>query len=306
MNTAILLQTETQTQATTSNLKKEKKKSTTVERNMVVAFWLNFIFSCIEFVGGVMTNSVTVISDAIHDLGDSMAIGLSLVLEKKSNKGTTNKYTYGQRRFSVLAAFFTSLVLIIGSVYIVYEAVSRLFVLQEVHSEGVIWLAVLGIVFNGLAVLRLRKGNEQSLSQRSIMLHLIEDVLGWVAVLIGAIIMYYTNWFWIDPILSLSIAAMILYNAIKNIRSSIKIFLQSTPDEFNTEELKAKLLSLTNVKDVSNIYCWTLDGEKHILVLHIICDNTTIANDDVHSLKSKVQSFLKNGENYSVTVEVGK
>ena len=301
MNTAILLQPNADMDLTATSESRNKKQATIVEKNMTIDFWLNFIFSCIEFVGGILTNSVTVISDAIHDLGDSMAIGLSLLLEKKSNKGATTTYTYGQRRFSVLAAFFTSLVLIIGSVYIVYEAIKRLFIIEKVHSEGVIWLAVLGIVFNGVAVLRLRKGNEQSLSQRSIMLHLIEDVLGWVAVLIGAIVMHYTQWFWIDPMLSLCIAGMILYNAIKNIRKSLRIFLQAVPEDFNRDELTSKLLTLKEVKEVNEVYCWSIDGEKYVLVLHITCSNEV----NTAGLKARIlNNVIDSGKIHSISIHI--
>ncbi len=212
-----------------TTISREMIKPADAVKNMRIAFWLNFIFAGIELAGGLLTNSVTILSDAVHDLGDSIVIGLSLVLEKKSHQGRTAKFTYGQRRFSILAAFCTSLVLITGSVFIVYEAIHRLIRVEEVHSAGVIGLAILGILFNGIAVLRLKKDSRESLNHKGIMLHLLEDVLGWVAVLVGAIIMYFTSWFWIDPILSLLVAALILWNAVKNIRSSLGIFLSRPP-----------------------------------------------------------------------------
>src|SRR5690606_3960449 len=211
-------------------------------RSMRMAFLLNLVFACIEVIGGVLTNSVTILSDAVHDLGDSVAIGLSMMLEKKSRKGATERFHYGQRRFSILAAFITALVLILGALFIIKEAVSRFWNLEAVHSEGVIWLAVLGVVFNGLAVFKMKGGSKNSLNQKAMMLHLLEDVFGWVAVLVGAVIMYYTSWFWIDPLLSVMIAVMILVNGGKTLYSTCKIFLQAAPEHFNRELLTSEFM----------------------------------------------------------------
>ena len=241
-----------------------------VVKNMRVALILNIFFTCIEFIGGLYTNSVAILSDAIHDLGDSIAIGASLLLEKYSDKGRTSTFSYGKRRFSTLAAFITSLVLLVGSVVILVEAVPRFFTIEPVKTSGMIWLALAGILFNGAAVVRLRSGNQGSLNQRAVMLHLMEDVLGWIAVLAGAIIMYFTKWYWIDPLLSAAIALFIFYNACRNIISALAIFLQATPASVNEQAIISNLKSLPDVVGVHDVHCWTIDGEKNILSLHLV------------------------------------
>src|SRR5215217_2683194 len=163
-----------------------------IVKNMRIALVLNLTFSCIEFAGGIFTNSVAVLSDAIHDLGDSIAIAASLFLEKRAGEGRTQTFTYGKRRFSTLAAFITSLILIVGSVVIIFEAIPRFFHPEPIKVGGMLWLAVMGVIFNLLALLRLRAGSDKSLNQRAVMLHMMEDALGWLAVLVGAGIMYFT------------------------------------------------------------------------------------------------------------------
>lgn len=238
-------------------------------RSMRTAFVLNLAFACIEVVGGILTNSVTILSDAVHDLGDSIAIGLSLILEKKSRKGATERFHYGQRRFSILAAFITALVLILGAMFIIKEAVSRFWNLEAVHSEGVIWLAVLGVAFNGLAVFKLKAGSQNSLSQKAMMLHLLEDVLGWVAVLIGAVIMHYTSWFWIDPLLSIGIALMILFNGGKTLYHTCKIFLQTAPEHFDRELITTEFVDVPGVLQVDKLMAWSMDDSSHILTAYV-------------------------------------
>lgn len=263
-----------------------------IVKNMRVALALNITFTIIEFIGGILTNSVAILSDAIHDLGDSMAIALALVLEKQSTKGRTSNFTYGKRRFSTLAALITSLILVVGSIIIVYHAVPRFFNPQEVHVTGVLWLALLGLAFNGAAVLRLRKDSKNSLSQRAVMLHLMEDALGWLAVMVGGIVMYFTSWYWIDPLLSLGIAAFIMFNAVKNIGSSMKIFLQAKPVDIDQQELTTSLLEIPNVVEVHDMHIWTVDGEYTVLTSHIVV-NVNCDLSALKEVKAKAMEVMK-------------
>lgn len=241
-----------------------------VVNNMRAALVLNVLFTVIEFIGGLYTNSVAILSDAIHDLGDSIAIGAALFLEKQSGQGRTSTFSYGKRRFSTLAALLTSLILIAGSIVILREAIPRLFAVEAVKTTGVLWLAVAGVLFNGLAILRLRRGGHRSLNQRAVMLHLLEDALGWIAVLIGAIIMYFTQWYWIDPVLSIGIALFVLYNATRNITATLKIFLQAVPASVDEQTIITELKKLPDVTGVHDVHSWTMDGEKNILSLHLV------------------------------------
>lgn len=260
-----------------------------VVKNMKVALALNVSFTIIEFIGGIFTNSVAILSDAVHDFGDSMAIGMALLLEKQSEKGRTEQYTYGKRRFSTLAAMITSLILVVGSIFIVYQAIPRFLDPEAVHSSGVIWLAVLGLLFNGAAVLRLKKGSKNSLNQKAVMLHLMEDALGWVAVMVGGVVMYFTKWYWIDPLLSLGIAGFIFFNAIKNMYSSMSIFLQGKPKHIEEGTLRAELLAIPYVQEVHDMHIWTTDGEYTVFTSHLVVPD----NSSTERIKEVRESAMK-------------
>jgi cobalt-zinc-cadmium efflux system protein len=274
-----------------------------VVKNMRAALVLNTAFTIIEFVGGVYTNSIAILSDAIHDLGDSVAIAASLVLEKQADKGRTSHFSYGKRRFSTLAAFITSLILLVGSIIILVEAIPRFFHVEPVKTTGVLWLAVVGILFNGAALLRLRSGAKNSLNQRAVMLHLLEDTLGWIAVLVGAIIMYFTHWYWIDPLLSVAIALFVLYNASRNILSVLKIFLQAIPSSFNEQALTAKLKALPEVVDIHDMHCWTMDGEKNILSLHLVVKQS-MDMPGLNALLQKAEAIIRSQNIQHPTIQV--
>ncbi|MFT2011539.1 cation diffusion facilitator family transporter [Pontibacter sp. 13R65] len=274
-----------------------------IVKNLRVALALNLAFTIIEFIGGILTNSVAILSDAIHDLGDSIAIAASLVLEKQSQKGRTSSFTYGKRRFSTLAAFITSLILVVGSVVIIFQAVPRLFAVQEVHAEGMLWLSVLGILFNGVALLRLRSGSKSSLNQRAVMLHLLEDAMGWVAVLAGSVVMYFTNWFWVDPLLSLGIAGFILYNATSNIVATLKIFLQSAPATYNGLEIKRELEILPQVQNAHDLHCWTMDGEYNVLTVHLVVKQS-FPKEEWSTLKQQALAVLARYQIQHATIQL--
>lgn len=265
-----------------------------VRNRLKVAFALNFIFTIIELIGGYLTNSVAILSDAIHDLGDTIAIGSALWLEKVSERTRDERYSYGYKRFSTLGALITSIILVAGSVVILYEAIPRLFSPQEVKSTGMMWMAFLGIAFNGIAVLRL-KGGGGSLNNKAVMLHLIEDVVGWIAVLIGSIIIYYTNWFWIDPILSLLVAGFILYSVFGNLRSVLLVFLQSTPKGFDVNAIQSELFKIDGVLDVHDFHSWSLDGDYHILSIHIVVPDGFSQHQIIHLKKMAADVIQKSG-----------
>ena len=238
--------------------------SHSVTGNLKVAFFLNLSFTIIEFIGGALTNSMAIFSDAIHDLGDTFAIGAALFLENYSHRGRSKNFSFGYKRFSPLSALINSVILLAGSLIIIVESVPRLLNPEPVNAEGMLYLAIAGVVFNGAAVLRLRN-KESSVNQRTVMLHLMEDALGWVAVLIGSIVMLFADIPIIDPILSLGIALYILWNAFKNLRKVLHIFLQGTPRNVDLEEVKKDLLKLEHVQDIHDTHVWTMDGSYNIL-----------------------------------------
>lgn len=239
----------------------------TESSNIALAFWLNFCFALIEIAGGILTNSVAIIADAIHDLGDSLAIGFAWLASKVATKAPDTRYSYGYRRWSLLSALLSGLILIVGSVWVLTEAVPRLWQPQLPHTTGMFALAVLGIAVNGVAALRLRGGKTQN--EKVLSWHLLEDVLGWVAVLIGAVLMYFTGWAWLDPLLCIIFTLFILLNVVASLRQTLALFLQVTPDPALQRDIETALTKLEFVKAVHHLHLWSLDGEQHVLTLHV-------------------------------------
>ncbi len=273
-----------------------------ITKNLKIAFFLNVTFTIIEIVGGLLTNSMAILSDAIHDFGDSIAIGSALYLEKISEKKRDNNFSYGYRRFSTLAAFLNIVILTAGSVVIIYETIPRLIHPQPVHSQGMIALGILGIIMNGLAVLRLKRGGK-SLNNRTVMLHLMEDVLGWIAVLLGAVVIEFTGWFIIDPLLSLGIAAYILFNALKSFKSVTSIFMQAVPKEVNYKNIETDIAKIVDIKEVHDIHIWSLDGEFKVASLHLVLTKE-LSEYNIEDVKKNVRQVFADAGIVHVTIEL--
>lgn len=256
---------------------------------MGTAFFLNLSFAIIELIGGLYTNSLAILSDAFHDFGDALAIGLAWFLEKKSNRGISAKFSYGRRRFSVLAALITGLILLIGSGAILVKAIPRLFSPEETNVPGMLILALLGISVNGFAAFRMSKGS--SLSERMILLHLVEDVLGWAVILIGSIVMLIYPLPILDPIMAIGVAVWVLWNVFKNIGKALDIFLQATPEHIKVSEVTERIKKTKWVRDVHHLHLWTMDGDHHILGMHIIVEEKATP-EDVHQLKINLKKSL--------------
>jgi cobalt-zinc-cadmium efflux system protein len=273
-----------------------------VDGGLKTAFFLNAGFAIVEFFGGIFTNSTAILSDAIHDLGDAAAIGTAIYFEKISKKQRDTKYTYGYKRFSPLAALINTLILLVGSTVVLFQVIPRLFDPQPLHTSGMILLALLGLLFNGIAVLRLKKSSS-SLSHRTVMLHLLEDVLGWVAVLLGSIVIMFTGWTIIDPILSLGITAFILYNVFKNLKAIFHIFMQSAPAGVVESEIREMLIALPQVIDVHDIHLWSMDDSYHVATLHVVVPDG-YTNVEQASLKQTIVELMAKLDVNHVTMEV--
>jgi cobalt-zinc-cadmium efflux system protein len=270
-------------------------------KNIKVAFWLNFTFTIIEIVGGFYTNSIAILSDALHDLGDTLALGLAWFLDKFSKKKRDQRYSYGYGRFSLLAAFINGLILMVGSVFILYEAIPRLFNPIQPNAEGMILLAIGGVFFNGVAVLRLKSGKTQN--EKIVSWHLMEDVLGWVAVLIGSIIMKYYDVPIIDALLSIGFTIFIFYNVFKNFITTVRIFLQAKPDNVNENNLVESVLQLAQIKSVHDTHLWSIDGEKVVFTLHVVVGKS-LNSDQIIELKKSIREMSKLHSIDHITVEV--
>ena len=252
------------------------------DKNILIAFILNLAFSVFEFVGGIFTGSVAIVSDAVHDMGDAASIGISYFLEKKSKKQPDEKYTYGYTRYSVLGSVITTVILLFGSVLVIFNAVNRIIEPTEINYNGMIIFAIIGTSVNLAAAFLTRDG--KSLNQKAVNLHMIEDVLGWVVVLLGAIVMRFTDFALIDPIMSIGVAVFILVHAIKNLKEAIDLFLEKTPHGITIQEMREHIAQLEGVLDVHHIHIWSMDGQAHYATMHIV------TNADAHQIKEKIRA----------------
>ena len=269
--------------------------------NIRVSFFLNLAFTVVEIIGGLYTNSMAILSDALHDLGDSLSLGMAWYLERVSNRKPNDSFTYGFKRFSTLSALINANVLVVGSVIILYHAIPRLFNPEPVNASGMFVLALLGVLFNGLAVLRLKKGT--SLNERVVMLHLLEDVLGWVAILVGSIAMYFWDLPWLDPLLSIAIALFVLRNAIRNLRQTLRIFLQAVPNQYSLQVVTNLILSVPKVKGVHNVNLWSLDGEFQVLTAHVVVA-PEVSLQESEQVKEACKRVVKNEKIQHITLEM--
>ena len=238
------------------------------EKNILIAFLLNISFSIFEFFGGIFTNSVAILSDSIHDLGDAVSIGISYFMERKSKKQADNNYTYGYIRYSVLGGVITTSILLVGSILVIISAIKRLINPVEVNYSGMILFAIIGVILNLIAAYVTKEGD--SINQKSVNLHMLEDVLGWIIVLIGAIIMNFTDIRILDPIMSILVAIFILINSLKNLKKVVDLFLEKTPSDINIEELKKHLIEIDGVEDIHHIHVWSIDGFNNYATMHIV------------------------------------
>ena len=256
------------------------------EKNILIAFILNISFSIFEFFGGLFTNSVAILSDSIHDLGDALSIGISYFMERKSKKHADNKYTYGYIRYSVLGGVITTTILAVSSILVIINAIKRLFNPVEINYSGMIIFAIVGVVLNFLAAYFTKEGD--SINQKAVNLHMLEDVLGWIVVLIGAIIMNFTDIRVLDSIMSIGVALFILIGSLKNIKQVLDLFLEKTPEKIDIDELKKHLLEIDEVDDIHHIHVWSIDGFNNYATMHIVTKNENVSN-----IKKKIREELE-------------
>ena len=266
------------------------------EKNILIAFLLNLTFSVFEFIGGIFTNSVAIISDSIHDIGDAASIGISYFLEKKSKKQPDKTYTYGYLRYSVIGSVITTLILLVGSVLVVVNAINRILNPADINYNGMIIFAVVGVVVNFLAAYFTKDGD--SLNQKSVNLHMLEDVLGWAVVLIGAVVMKFTDFALIDPILSIAVAVYISIHAFTHLKEALDLFLVKIPHGINIDEIKHHLKEIDGVLDIHHIHIWSMDGNQNYATMHIV------TNGDFLTIKKAVKEELKEHGIIHATLEL--
>lgn len=254
------------------------------EKNILIAFLLNLFFSVFELFGGMLTGSVAILSDAVHDVGDAASIGSSYFLERKSRQKPNDDFTYGYARYSVVGSVITTLILLVGSVLVIVNAIGKILSPTQIHYNGMLVFAVIGVIVNVVAVLVTRDGD--SLNQKAVNLHMLEDVLGWAVVLLGAVVIRFTGFVIIDPLMSIGVALFILINAVKNLKESVDVFLEKTPHGISVEDIRQHVCGVDGVKDVHHIHVWSIDGQSHYATMHIVTDSPAA------TIKAKVREEL--------------
>ena len=263
-----------------------------------IAFFLNLSYAIVEFIAGGVFGSSAVLADSVHDLGDAVAIGVSAVLETISNREEDSQYTLGYKRFSLLGALITAVILMTGSVFVILENLTKLFHPQPVNDEGILWLGIIAVTINVLASLVVRKGKTKNESILS--LHFLEDTLGWVAVILMAIVLRFTDWYILDPLLSLVISFFILSKAIPRFWSTLKIFLDAVPEGVDIEQVKSDLEQLEHVSSVNQLNLWTMDGLEKNAIIHVCLEQI----EDMEASKTAIRHHLKDIGFHNITIEV--
>jgi len=270
-------------------------------KNIKAAFFLNLGFTFIEIIGGILTNSTAIMADAVHDLGDSFALGQAWYFERISRRQGSDTYSYGFKRFSLLGALISTLLLLTSSLYILSEAIPRLINPEESNAEGMIFLAIIGIAVNGYAMFKL--SGEKGINVKTVSLHLLEDVLGWIAVLVVAIILLFKDIHILDPILAILITLYVLMNVVKNIRSTVPIFLQAVPGNIDLDSIRKAIQEIDHVDSVHHVHLWSLDGESSVFSVHLVADKD-LTPKQYAELKHNVRRLIQDYGLYHSTVEI--
>ncbi len=269
--------------------------------NIKIAFFLNIGFTILEFFGGLYVNSVAIISDALHDLGDSLSLGLSWYLDNKSKQGANKSFTFGYTRFSLLGALVNSLVLIAGSVFVINEAVARIISPEHTDAQGMLIFAIIGVTVNGYAAWKVSHG--KTLNEKVISWHLLEDVLGWAAVLVVSIVLMFKDIHYLDPALSLLITLYVLWNVVKRLKETLYLFLQGSPEDLNIEDIQNKFSEQSYIKSTHHLHLWSLDGEQHVFTAHLVLKGIHEFQEIVH-VKKKIRDLLKEYKFNHCTIEI--
>ena len=263
-----------------------------------LAFFLNLTYAIVEFIAGGVFGSSAVLADSVHDLGDAIAIGISAFLESISNREEDSHYTLGYKRFSLLGAMVTAVILMTGSVLVILENIAKIFHPQPVNDEGILWLGIIAIIINVLASLVIRKG--QTKNESILSLHFLEDTLGWVTVILMAIVLRFTDWYILDPLLSLVISFFILSKALPRFWSTLKIFLDAVPEGVDIQKIKTDLAELDHVASINQLNLWTMDGLEKNAIVHVCLKEM----EHMETCKESIRIFLKDCGFQNITIEV--
>ena len=271
------------------------------EERVRFAAFVNLTFTIVEVFGGLYTNSLAILSDALHDFGDSIALLVSWLFERGAKKAPTARYTFGYQRLSLFSALFSASVLVAGSIIIIFEAIPRFFNPETVNALGMLGFAIVGITFNGAGYFLLKRG--ESINEKVLSWHLLEDVLGWIGILVGGIVIYFWKFYLIDPIITVALTVFILYNVVRNLREAISILLQGVPKHINLEAVKQDIKAVDGVLDLHDIHIWSLEGETDVFSAHVVVDDETLEKRPQQTKQSIKDTLQKHHIEHS-TIEL--
>lgn len=269
-------------------------------RNMMLVFGINIVFSVLEAIFGLLFNSASILADAVHDFGDALSIGLAWFFQKISLKGSDSTFSYGYKRYSLLGALITSVVLLVGSAVMIIHSGEKLMNPEPVNYQGMLILAIFAIIANGVSAWIISKGSSHNESILS--LHLLEDVLGWIGVLVVSVVLHFTDWYFLDPLLSIGIALFILYKTIPEFMKVVRLFLQAVPDNIDSKKLREEIQNIDNINGLSHFHLWSLDGEAHMMSMTI---STTSDSVQTHEqIKNEVRHILSENDIAHSNIEI--
>lgn len=269
--------------------------------NIGLAFILNLFFTVIEIIGGLVSNSTAILADAIHDLGDSFTLGLSWYFEKLSNKEPDDVFSYGYRRFSLIGALISAIVLVVSSLFLLKEAIPRILHPAVTDARSMLWFSIVGVTVNGIAALRVSKN--EGLNSKIVSLHLLEDVLGWFSILIVSIVLMFKDWYFLDPLLSVAITVFVLVNVVRQLKKISVVFLQGVPSDVDVSKIEVEIRGIVGVQSCHHSHIWTIDGQHHSLTTHIVVAND-YSKENIIKLKQKVKALLKTFHIFYYTLEI--
>ncbi len=270
------------------------------EENVKFAAGLNIVFTLIEIVGGLLTNSLALLADALHDFGDSIALVVAWWAERKAKTPADNKMTFGYHRLSLLSSVFAAVVLISGSLLILSKAIPRLIKPEHVDAQGMILIAVIGLVINSLGFLKLRQGISQN--EKILSWHLLEDMLGWLVLLAGSVIIKFWDTHVIDPLMTIGFTVFILWGAGRNFKETVDLLMEGVPNYINREQVKKVMLSVQGVVDVHDLHIWSLEGETNLLTAHVVVDKG-MGLRDLETIKDMIKNKVKSLRIGHLTIE---
>lgn len=267
--------------------------------NLAFVFFMNLAFNIIVITGGLATNSMAILADCIHDFADTISIALAWALERVSQKDSTHNYSYGYQRFSILGAVIISVFVIIMAFVILSEAIPRLFAPEGVDAEGMLVIAIIGIIFKSISVYRLHKG--ETFNEKAILFHQLGDVFEWVAILIlSVVLIFWDGAPYLDPFVSIGIALWLIFNLGRNLYKSLEVLLQKTPDNFDVDEFKHQILAIDGVNSLDDVHIWSLDGIDSVMTVKVDVD----FKKDIGNIKKEIYDVSIKYHVVDITIEI--